>query len=207
MVYLYWKEVFHLNESLYQLMMNYHGTILRSDIEKHNISPSALTRALRDKEIEKITTGVYTLANTFPDEYWYRQRKFSKGIFSHRSALILHNLTDLNTEQYSMTFPRGYRNSKGLKRYFITPYFVYPEILELGVENFISPSGNEILVYSKERTLIDIWNPRLKFDATTKQEALKRYMALPNKQIHRIAILENKLGKRDELRKALEVLL
>lgn len=194
-------------ESLNQLFQRYHGTILRSDLEKNKISPSALTRALKHNEIKKVTTGVYTIANTFPDEYWYRQRKFSKGIFSHQSALILHDLTDLNIEQYAMTFPRNYRNSKSLKRYLIDAYYVYPEILTLGVEKLNSPSGNEILVYSKERTLIDIWNPRLKFDLTTKQEALKRYLALPDKNIHRIALLEKKIGKREELRKALEVLM
>lgn len=103
-----------MNESLCELMKKYHGTILRSDLEKNNISPSALTRALKDKEIRKVTTGVYAFTNIFPDEYWCR-KKFPKGIFLYQSDLILHNLTDLNVEQYSMIFPRGYRNTNSLK--------------------------------------------------------------------------------------------
>ncbi|GMA08761.1 hypothetical protein GCM10025886_19120 [Tetragenococcus halophilus subsp. flandriensis] len=105
-----------------------------------------------------------------------------------------------------MTFPRGYRN-ENLEHYYIQPYYVNPEIVSLDAEKMKSPKGNEIWVYSKERTLIDIWNPKLKFDTTTRLEALKRYIDLPDRKVHRIAILEKKIGKRDELRQAMEVLL
>lgn len=195
-----------MNKLLLELFDRYQGTLVRSDLEKYDISPSSLTRAIKNNEVQKITSGVYTLKDTFPDEYWYRQRKFSKGIFSHNSALILHNLTDLNTEEYTMTFSRGYRN-KNLENYYIHPYYVNPELVSLDVEKLESPKGNEIWVYSKERTLVDVWNPKIKFDATVRLEALKRYMNLPDKKIHHIAMLENKIGKRVELRRAMEVLL
>lgn len=206
MVYLYWKEVSIMNNSLLELFDKHQGTLIRSDLEKHYISPSSLTRAIKSNEVQKIASGVYVLKDNFPDEYWYRQKKFSKGIYSHKSALILHDLTDLNAEEYTMTFPRSYRN-KNLENYYIHPYYVNSEILTLEAEKVKTPKGNEVWVYSKERTLVDIWNPRLKFDASIRLEALKRYMDLPDKKIHHIAMLERKIGKRVELRRAMEVLL
>jgi len=195
-----------MNKLLLELFDKYQGTLIRSDLEKYNVSPSSLTRAIKNNEVQKVANGVYTLRNYFPDEHWYRQRKFSKGIYSHKSALILHDLTDLNAEEYTMTFPRGYSN-KNLENYYIHPYYVSPEIITLDIEKVKTPKGNEVWVYSKERTLVDVWNPKLNFDTTTRLEALKRYMDLPDKKFHHIAMLERKIGERAELRRAMEVLL
>jgi len=189
-----------------ELLQKTNGTIIRTDLNANGVSPSALSSALDKGLIQRVTNGVYVEVGKFPDEYWYRQRKFSKGVFSHATALVLHDLTDLNPAYFAMTFPRNYHN-KNLSKHYIKGFYIPENKLYLGTEQIKSPNGNELVVTSLERTLVDIWSPRYSFDQYLKLDALKRYLEMPNKKIYRIAILEKEFGKREELRKAMEVLL
>ena len=42
------------------------------------------------------------------DDYYLLQYKYSRGIYSHETALYLHGYTDRIQDSYCMTFPRGY---------------------------------------------------------------------------------------------------
>ena len=83
-----------------------------------------------------------------------------------------------------MTFPKGY-NALSLKRENLIVKRVVPENYELGRIEMKSPSGNPIRVYNLERTLCDILRGSGS-DIQIVGEAMKRYAASKDKNIHRL---------------------
>jgi hypothetical protein len=75
-----------------------------------------------------------------------------------------------------MTFPRGYHNA-GFEANFIRPHFSDNKLISIGLENYPLENGEMIQIYNLERTLVDIWNPRNKYDLETKENALSRYIS------------------------------
>ena len=69
-------------------------------------------------QLYKIDRGLYSFDKYWDDDLYVIQQRFSRGIYSHDTALYLLGYSDLTPSKYDMTFPQGY-NSKVLKRFFI----------------------------------------------------------------------------------------
>lgn len=101
--------------------------------------------------------GIYRLANyplgDRPDlmlwHLWSRNRNEEpQGVYSHETALAIHDLTDLNPSKLHMTVPRNFRRNSRI-----------PEVLVLHY-NYISPTETVpaygVRVTTPLRTIIDI---------------------------------------------------
>lgn len=81
---------------------------------------------------------------------WSRDRSGKPGgVFSHRTALSLHDLTDLMPAKVDLTVPRGFRRGAPI-----------PKVLRLHYAN-LAPSDVEVIhgvpVTRALRTLLDLW--------------------------------------------------
>ena len=87
------------------------GIVTTTQVTEAGI-PRRCLRAMVDSGIiYRVERGIYALPESWEDELFFMQYRFSKGIFSHETALYLHTMTDRTPIPYTMTFPFGYNTS------------------------------------------------------------------------------------------------
>ena len=104
-----------------------------------------------------------------------------------------------------MTFPKGY-NAPSLKQEIIIIKRVVPKNYEFGQIQIKSPAGNLIRTYDLERTLCDILRGNGS-DIQIITDAMKRYAASGEKNIHKLMQYAERLRVRPKVLRYLEVLL
>ena len=128
--------------------------------------------------------------DVFEDEMYLISLRTNKAIFSHETALYIHNLTDRDPLFYTVTLPSGYNPSR-LKNSNIEVHTVKKELFEVGKTNAKTIYGRSINVYDKERTICDILRSRNRMDKYVLNEAIKRYVNLREKDIHKLTQFAN----------------
>ena len=156
-------------------------------------------------DIYKVDRGIYALPETWEDELYLMQYRFSKGIISHGTALYLHSMTDRTPHKYTMTFPHGYNPSSAKKQGIVAK--VTSEFYELGIVEVTSPCGNALKAYDIERTLCDIVRGRNADDIQLVNQAMKAYAASNKKNIAKLVDYAEKLRVKRKILRYIEVLL
>ena len=156
--------------------------------------------------IEKSARGVYILPEVWEDEIFILQNRFKRGIYSHKTALFLWDLTDRTPNRYHMTFPANY-NLTNPKEENVQCVQCMEALYKLGIVNAITPGGNKVRVYSMERTLCDILRARSRVDIQIVTEAFKRYANRSDRNIPVLSEYAKMLKVETKLRTYLEVLL
>ena len=125
-------------------------------------------------KLERVAYGRYTKLDTFPDELFILQIQSDKIVFSHDTALYLHDMAERTPIKYSLTIPNDSKlsptSSKGCKI-----YYVKPEFHDVGTCSLPSKMGNTVTAYNKERTLCDILRSRSRIDSQTFAAAINNY--------------------------------
>ena len=70
-----------------------------------------------------------------------------------------------------------------------------------------SSNGNDIVIYSLERTLCDMFSTRYEADKDTLLQAIIKYMRRPDKNIPKLLNLAEKYNVLDKIKTYVEVLL
>jgi len=162
-------------ERIRKVLEDQHGTFLTSDLAKLNIPRTYLSILERNGEIERGSRGVYRMAASIEDEMFSFQARYKLSIFSHETALYLHDLTDRTPLSYSISVLVGY-HSISLKESGIKIFYVNRDLFDLGVISMKSPHGNEIRTTNLERTICDVLRSRNQMDVQFVNEALKKYV-------------------------------
>ena len=153
----------------------------------------------------RFVRSLYVLSSACEDDFYLLQRKYGRGIYSHDTALYLLGYSDRIPVKYTMTFPKGY-NASSLKQENLIVKRVVPENYEFGRIEIESPSGNPIRVYDLERTLCDILRGSGS-DVQIVGEAMKRYAASKDKNIHKLMQYADQLRVKPKVLRYMEVLL
>ena len=85
--------------------------------------------------------------------------------------------------------------------------YVNKEIYNTGKITSLSPFGREILLYDKERTILDLIKDKNRVDTQVFAESLKTYFSSKDKNILRLSTYAIQLGMENELRSYTEVLI
>lgn len=181
------------------------GTITAAEVTKAGLHRSVLQKLVKSGEIYQFGRGLYVLNSSWEDDFYLLQRKYGRGIYSHDTALYLLGYSDRAPAKYTMTFPKGY-NAPSLKQADLIVKRVVPENYEFGIIEIESPSGNPIRVYNLERTLCDILRGKGS-DVQVVVEAMKRYAASKDKNIHNLMQYAEKLRVKPKVLRYMEVLL
>ncbi len=193
-------------EKIEELIKRQNGTILSSDLDKSGIPRSYLQRLIFEGKLERSYRGVYVAVDAIEDEMFAMQKKYSKLIYSHETALFIHALSDRTPFEYSATVPSGYKVVSNLAdRYKI--YYVKKELHELGVVSVKSSFGNQIRAYNIERTICDIVKSRSRVDIQILNEALKRYVRIKSSDYSLLMDYAKKLNTATVLKNYMEVIL
>lgn len=133
---------------LKKIILENDGILLTKDLKKHNIHREYLQILVKEGFIEKLSYGVYASPDCFDDEMYIIQARSDKVIFSHETALFLHDLTDRDPTRLSITVPRGY-NASNFRNKNIKVFEVAKKSFDLGVETATTEFGRTIKVYNK----------------------------------------------------------
>jgi predicted transcriptional regulator of viral defense system len=180
--------------------------LLTSDLTKLDIPRAYLTILQEKGEILRESRGVYTTPDAISDEMLALQSRYRGGIFSHETALYLHDLSDRSPLVYSVTVPSGY-NASALKENGAKVYFVKRKLHILGLTTTATSHGNEIRTYNLERTVCDILRSRKQMDIQLVNEALKRYVKRSDKQLNVLYQYAEQLNIQRIVREYIEILL
>ena len=191
-------------QKLNNLIKKKDGLILTKDLEEENIPREYLSIFLKENKLEKIKRGVYTTPDTFNDEMYIIQQKNSRLIYSHETALYLHDLSDRDPLEYIVTAPYGYHNPH-LKKENIKVHTVKKKLHLLGVMEKETIYGRKIKVYNKERTICDILKNRNNMAISMVNDAIKKYLTGKDKDVHLLLNYGDKLKISSILRKYLEM--
>lgn len=189
-----------------EIAENQNGTLLSSDLDENGIPRAYLSMMVAEGDLEKVGRGVYVISNQIEDEMYIFQKKYPNIIYSHETALFLHDLSDRTPANYSATVPSGYKVVTNLSDRF-KMYYVKKDLHELGVIEGETPFGNTIMLYNIERTLCDLLRSRSRIDIQIFSDAFQKVMK--DKQIDYMLLLEyaRKLRVENVLNTYMEVLL
>lgn len=182
------------------------GSLLSSDLDQNNIPRTYLSMMVAEGKVERIGRGVYVLPDLLEDEMYIMQKKYPNLIYSHETALFLHELSDRTPFEYSATVPSGYKVVSNISERFKI-YYIKKDLHTMGVIEGKTSFGNTIRVYNVERTICDILRSRNRVDVQIFSDALKR--VAKNKQLDSVLLLKyaRKLNVEKILNTYMEVLL
>lgn len=196
----------YYHKLLETLLREKEGMLLTKDIIEAGISKQLLSKYVKKGYIERVAQGVYLSKDAFEDAMYVLQARSKKAIFSHETALYLHDLTDRDPLQYTVTLPSGY-NASNFKNDGIYVYFIKNDLLNLGVEYGKTPFGRNIRVYNKERTICDIVRNRNGIDSAIFNEGIRRYLSEKEKDIPKLLQYAEKFRVEKIIRQYVEVLI
>ena len=182
------------------------GIISTADVVKLAIDKKYLSIMTQRGLIERATRGVYVLPDVIEDEFYAIGVRCRKGVFSHDTALFLHDLTDRTPLTFSITLPKGY-NPSSLKELPLEFFYVKTELHELGKITTLSPHGKEINTYDIERTICDVVRSKNRMDIQIFTDALKRYSRRKDKDLSKLMKYAKVFKIDQKMREYMEVLI
>ena len=189
-----------------KILRDQNGLLLTSDLSKLGIPRTYLSTLLTKGEIQRISRGVYAAVDSILDEMAEIQARYRSAIFSHETALYLLQLTDRTPLFYSVTVPTGY-NASRIKATGAKVYFVKRELHSQGVITQKTIHGNSIQTFNLERTICDVLRNRNQMDIQFVNEALKRYVTHPDRNIDQLFHYASLFRVQKRVRDSIEVLL
>ena len=195
-------------ELLLRKIKENNGIITTKEALNLGIHKDVLKELTVKEELKKIANGLYVLPNESIDEYLYFSYRIPKGIFSHETAAYLQGLSTRMPLIYVMTVKIGDNVSrvKSAKDNIVFKY-AKKNYYDIGETSIISPFGREILVYDKERTILDIIKDKDRIDAQVFSEAMKFYFAGKEKNLLKLSKYAIKMNMEQALKRYTEVLL
>jgi len=191
---------------LNQILSQNGGTITTAQANGVGVSNERLRLLVKSGELERVSFGVYVLPDEFVDKMYVAQLRRSKIIYSHETALFLHDLTDRDPIKYTVTVPTGYNTTK-LSQEGFNVFTIKREFYEKDLTQLPTIFGNIITVYSLERTICDCLRSRNQIDITILTDAIKRYVKRRDKNLNTLMNMAEYFQVLKPLRSYMEVLL
>ena len=188
------------------LIAENNGVIKTANVVSSGISKDYFYRYAVRAELEKTAHGVYVSPDVLTDELYLIQAQFPKVVFSHETALYLHDLAEKEPIPVTVTVPAKY-NSLRLIEKGVKIIYVKNEWYNMGLRDSKSPGGHSINIYDMERTICDIIRKRREMDIAVFNYALKEYIKRKDKDLSRLIDYAVIMHMERKLRNVIEVLL
>ena len=179
-------------DTIKQIINTNNGMLSTRMIEPLNISRQYLSIMEKNKDIEKISRGIYLSPNVFEDSYFSFQQKYKKAIFSHMNALYFYGMTEEFPYNYTVTVPQSYHVDTVNEKCNV--FYVSDDIYEIGVTEVETPSGNKVRAYDKERCICDIIRSKGRMDPEQVKKSVKQYIESKDKNIAKLSDYAKRMG-------------
>lgn len=191
---------------LQQILSQNGGTVTTAQANIIGISNERLRLLVKAGELERASHGVYVSPDEFADKMYIAQQRRPKIIYSHETALFLHDLTDRDPVSYTVTVPTGY-NSVNLRKDGLAVFTVKKELHEMGTTQMETMFGHTVTAYGLERTICDCIRSRNQMDIAIVTDAMKRYAKRNDKNLNVLMQMAEAFRVTKLLRSYMEVLL
>lgn len=191
---------------LQELIEQNQGVIKTAQALEIGADKASFYQYVRDKRLERIAHGVYATADAWVDSLYVLHLRSGQAIFSHESALLLHDMTDREPPFPSITVRTGYNPSR-LAAEGIQVYTVKKSLHGIGRTTAVTAFGHTVPVYDVDRTLCDIVRSRNRLEHQVFQGALKAYVRRADKQLNQLMRYAALFKVESIVREYLEVLL
>lgn len=169
------------------------------------ISNERLRLLIKQKKIERVDYGVYIPSGAYHDQMYSFQKR-RNFIYSHETALFLHELTDRDPLNYVCTVKKGY-NSRKLKEAGFEIFYIKGEHYPVDVISMETVFGNAVKTYSMERTLCDIMRSETRIDKEIIVDAFKKYCKRKDKDLQHLMNIADMFRVKRKVSVYLEILL
>lgn len=193
-------------EKLVTLIKEHNGIIFTKQVTEAGIPRTYISNLVKNGTLECLERGIYITKDSYDDEMYRLQAKYTSAIFSHKSALFVHDLTDRDPLQYSVTVPAGY-NSTNIQAIGVKVFSIKKDLYDLGLTSGKTIFGREIKCYDMERTICDIIRSRNQMDIAILADAIKRYSRRKDKNLPQLMRYAESFRVTKLLRNYMEVLL
>ena len=181
--------------------------ITNKEAEELGYTRHNLSELTKSGQLERLRPGLYQIKGKVIDDFVLISSNSNRIIFSHQTALYIHDLSDRTPNVFHISVPQGYNASHIKNRYKdLQVHYVKKDLYELGKTEIKSPQGNLIPVYDIDLTICDIIIDREKIDKQIFTEAIKRYFKSSNKNLRRLIKYSRLFKIENEIRKYMEVL-
>lgn len=187
--------------------LNENGFITNKEAEKLGIKRYKLAELTKKGKLERIKNGIYKLKDDLDNNFIPISQNNKRVIFSHHTALFLHDLSDRVPNYFHVSVPQGY-NTNHIKKQTrdIKIHYIKKDNFELGVTKIKTPFGNQVNCYDMERSICDIISKRDIIDKQIFVDAITGYFNKKNKNIRKLIKYSRILGIENEVKKYVEVL-
>lgn len=189
-----------------RLIEKYDGTIQTFQVLEAGISKPVFYAYVKEKGLEQAAHGVYLSPDAWKDSMYLLHLRCGQAVFSHETALFLHDLTDREPLRYSITVKNGYNPSR-LREDGVQVYTIKKILHEVGMTTMQTPFGHAVPVYDIERTVCDLLRSRSRIEIQILQDALKQYAKRKDKNLRTLMQYASMFRIEKLLRQYLEVLL
>lgn len=166
-----------------------------------------LSELTKDGKLERLRPGVYQVKGELTDDFVLISSKSKRIVFSHQTALYLHDLSDRTPNIFHISVPQGYNASHIKKRYKnLKLHYVQKDLFDVGLSEIETPLGNNVYVYDVERTICDVVLNRKKIDTQIFTDAITRYFKSNNKNLRKLIKYSRIFNIEEDIRKYIEVL-
>jgi predicted transcriptional regulator of viral defense system len=176
------------------------------DLVSANIHHISLPAFVASGKLERVAYGVYATPEAFEDKMCILQKRNPSIVYSHETALYLHDLTDRDPISYTITVPSGY-NTKRFSSQGLCVHLIKRDLHRVGLTQKETIFGHSVNVYSIERTICDIIRDRNNMDVDIITQAMKRYAKRTDKDLNILMEYAEKFRVTQLLRNYMEVLL
>lgn len=160
-----------------------------------------------DGKLERLRPGVYQVKGELTDDFVLISSKSKRIVFSHQTALYLHDLSDRTPNIFHISVPQGYNASHIKKRYKnLKLHYVQKDLFDVGLSEIETPLGNNVYVYDVERTICDVVLNRKKIDTQIFTDAITRYFKSNDKNLRKLIKYSRIFNIEEDIRKYIEVL-
>lgn len=175
-----------MNDELQKALQDNGGILKTSDAMEICISKDLFYRFIEDAGLQKAAHGIYVSPNTLIDEMYLLQLQFPMAVFSHETALYLHDLAEMEPIPLTVSVPGKY-NCPGLICKGVRIAYVKGEWHSIGLCQVPSPGGHMVNAYNMERTICDIIRRRSEMDVAAFNYALTQYVKRRDKDLVRLS--------------------
>lgn len=182
------------------------GIVTSQFVRESEIPSVYLTRLIEKRQIQRVARGIYISQDDLIDDWYVFQMQFKIPIYSHLSALFLHNLTDLIVHEKEVTVYSGY-NVHGFKDPSIKVHYIHRRLFDLGVTNRVTQFGNPVKVYDMERTICDLIRNRDEIPSEVFSDGIRRYGRSPNKRIQTLTEYAKEMKILKKVQKIMEIII
>ncbi|NMM65818.1 transcriptional regulator [Clostridium sp. P21] len=180
------------SKMLRQLIRENGGIVSTKMASEHGIPRIYLSDFVKKGILQRFERGIYISTNSIDDMYCFQMR-FDQSIFSHESALYLHQYLKDPPEQKNVTVKTG-MNTKSLIRSGAKVYSIKMELYLLGTTEIITNYGRIVRSYDIERSICDIIRSRSKVNNEIIVKSLKIYNDSPEKDLSKLMEYAKKLN-------------